>query len=512
MKMQNITASAPHFDSHLAGSCGELAVGCSDVGGQIEEVANDLSDQMQSLAHLEQLTASLEADQAQVAHATEEAKLLSAKAAENITTSAAQVNASIADIGQLTELVERLGTHVTNFAAAMDQVRVVSSGIETIAKTTNMLALNAAIEAERAGDAGRTFAVVASEVKKLASHTRAATDEIKRTVGSLSSEAEGLVREIQSGIAESHKAEAGFERIVKALSGAIDLVGLVDGQSDQIARSASLIHANSQQMRGGLRDYGVRVRASADMLAASHDKVDQLESLSNRVFHGLVAAGASAEDWAFVSYAMAKREEVVAVTESALQSGALTMAQLLDKNYRHVPGSNPERFRTSLSDWADANWRSILDEICAYDTRIMASVCVGNSHVSADHKRLADELLSAVGEVGWVADEALMDAVTAVSGSGPAYVFLLAECLAEAGRRAGLDAALATRLARATVSGSGELLHQSDLSAAVLRQNVTSPGGTTAAALGVLMAHGGFDDLLTKAVAAAVSRGRELSK
>ena len=101
-----------------------------------------------------------------------------------------------------------------------------------------------------------------------------------------------------------------------------------------------------------------------------------------------------------------------------------------------------------------------------------------------------------------------MDAVTAVSGSGPAYVFLLAEAMAQAGVAAGLPAALAARLARETVAGSGELLHRSPLDAATLRQNVTSPGGTTAAALEVLMGPGGFEPLMTKAVAAATKRGR----
>ncbi len=140
------------------------------------------------------------------------------------------------------------------------------------------------------------------------------------------------------------------------------------------------------------------------------------------------------------------------------------------------------------------------------------TVCVANRHVTSAQRALADELLSAVGEVGWVEDEALMDAVTAVSGSGPAYVFLLAECLAEAGRAAGLDAALAERLARATVSGSGELLARSDQAPAILRQNVTSPGGTTAAALSVLMSPDGLQPLMTRAVAAATARGRELAK
>jgi pyrroline-5-carboxylate reductase len=134
-----------------------------------------------------------------------------------------------------------------------------------------------------------------------------------------------------------------------------------------------------------------------------------------------------------------------------------------------------------------------------------------NARVSARQRKLASNLLAAIGTVEWVADELLMDAVTALSGSGPAYVFLLAEAMTKAGIAAGLPANLASRLARETVAGSGELLHRSDLDAATLRQNVTSPGGTTAAALEVLLGPGGFDELLIKAVAAATRRGRELA-
>lgn len=131
--------------------------------------------------------------------------------------------------------------------------------------------------------------------------------------------------------------------------------------------------------------------------------------------------------------------------------------------------------------------------------------------VNPPQRRLADALLAAAGAVEWIDDEALMDAVTAVSGSGPAYVFLLAECLARAGQKAGLPADLAARLARATVAGSGELLYRSSVEAAVLRQNVTSPGGTTAAALDVLMAPDGLDPLMERAIAAATKRSRELA-
>jgi len=140
------------------------------------------------------------------------------------------------------------------------------------------------------------------------------------------------------------------------------------------------------------------------------------------------------------------------------------------------------------------------------------TVAVAAHNVSAAQRAVADALLRAIGSVEWIEDESLMDAVTAVSGSGPAYIFLLAEELARAGVEAGLPAELATKLARETVAGSGELLHRSELASSTLRQNVTSPGGTTAAALEVLMGPDGMQQLMTRAVIAATRRSKELAK
>jgi pyrroline-5-carboxylate reductase len=139
------------------------------------------------------------------------------------------------------------------------------------------------------------------------------------------------------------------------------------------------------------------------------------------------------------------------------------------------------------------------------------TVAVANGHVSAAQRTSCDTLLRAVGEVAWVEEEPSLDAVTAVSGSGPAYVFYLAECLADAAQRVGLEPKLAHHLARSTIAGAGELLHRSPLGADVLRQNVTSPNGTTHAALEVLMADGGLAKLMREAVAAATRRSRELA-
>jgi pyrroline-5-carboxylate reductase len=139
------------------------------------------------------------------------------------------------------------------------------------------------------------------------------------------------------------------------------------------------------------------------------------------------------------------------------------------------------------------------------------SVATASATVDGGQRALCDRLLAAVGEVGWVEDEALIDAVTAVSGSGPAYVFLLIECLAKAGVAAGLPEALALQLARETVAGAGELARLSADPPATLRENVTSPNGTTRAALDVLMAPDGLELLMIRAVDAATRRSRELA-
>ncbi|NQV80797.1 MAG: pyrroline-5-carboxylate reductase [Alphaproteobacteria bacterium] len=137
-------------------------------------------------------------------------------------------------------------------------------------------------------------------------------------------------------------------------------------------------------------------------------------------------------------------------------------------------------------------------------------LCANNAATAAD-RALAETLMTAVGGVAWTADEALMDAVTAVSGSGPAYVFYMIECLAAAGVAAGLPTELAERLARDTVEGAAALSKEDGSSPTALRQNVASPGGTTAAALSVLMGAHGLQDVMTRAVLAAAARSRELA-
>jgi len=202
---------------------------------------------------------------------------------------------------------------------------------------------------------------------------------------------------------------------------------------------------------------------------------------------------------------------VVAVKPQSAPEAVASLAPFVGKDTLAVSimAGRPLRFLEQALPHGAAIVRSMPNTPAAIGRGI--TVACPNAKVTPRQRKLASDLLAAIGKVEWVSDEGLMDAVTAVSGSGPAYVFLLAEAMAQAGIAAGLPRDLAMTLARETVAGSGELLNQSPLDAATLRQNVTSPGGTTAAALALLMGQHGLADLMEQAVAAATARSRELA-
>jgi pyrroline-5-carboxylate reductase len=191
--------------------------------------------------------------------------------------------------------------------------------------------------------------------------------------------------------------------------------------------------------------------------------------------------------------------EALSTLAPQLPSSALVISIMAGRTLRFLSSTLPQ---------VTAMVRAMPNTPAAIGRGITVAV---SRQADAAQRQLAGRLLGATGAVEWVEDEALMDAVTAVSGSGPAYVFLLAEALAAAGTAVGLPAPLAQKLARETVAGSGELLHRSREDAATLRQNVTSAGGTTAAALAILMRPNGLMRLMAEAIAAATARSRELA-
>jgi methyl-accepting chemotaxis protein len=359
----------------VARDCGRVAVGCSDAAGYVADVAGRIARQLETLSGLEEVTAALEADQRRVADSTDEARLLSEQAREKLGKGAAMISGSRSQFTELTDLVTQLGARMTSFAGAMEQVRRVSTVIDTIARKTNMLALNATIEAERAGEAGRTFAVVAGEVKKLAQETRSATEQIARTVASLTNEAGTVISEINDGVMKSVVAQRGFATIDETVRDVADIVGQVDSQTDGIARSTGMIHDSVARVREGLSLFLGDARANAATLGDTSARMSAMELLSSGMFNDLVHGGFAAEDRVFVDLAVAERDRIHDITQAALDSGRLHPELLFDRNYVDVPGTDPQQHTNRMNAFADSVWRPELDRIAVSDPRIVAAAC-----------------------------------------------------------------------------------------------------------------------------------------
>ncbi len=365
----------PAAVDRVARACGEVAVGCTDAGGLVDRVAASISGQIDVLDELQAVMASLETDQRQVTDATDEARLLAENARARLTEGGRTIAASVGEFGELTALVLRLGQQISSFAAAMQQVRRTADTIDTIARTTNMLALNAAIEAERAGDAGRTFAVVAAEVKKLALDTRAATEEIGQTMDSLNREGDAFMVELQDGMARSRAAEKGLARVTEAVGEVTHLVEQVDAQAADIARATSLIHQSVCRVGDELDGFSDAARANSALLGDTRDTVKGLERQAHEMLDTIVHSGFAIADRRLVDIAVDLRDRFVAATTAALREGRLDTKSLFDTDYREIAGSNPTRFDTKLNAFADAEWRPELDRIVDMDPAIISTAC-----------------------------------------------------------------------------------------------------------------------------------------
>ena len=358
----------------VARDCGQLSMECSDVAGYVEGVAERINEHLKVLDALEEVTVRLLADQARVSDSTDEARLLSEQAKAKLEAGREAIEGTIGGFKGLTELVVQLGERMAGFASAMNQVQTVSSTIETIARKTNMLALNATIEAARAGDAGRSFAVVAAEVKKLAHDTRAATSQIASTIGELTREASAVTSEIKTGVERSRAAQAGFGQISDTVKEVTEIVSMVDRQTEGIAHSTSLIQTSVDRVKAGLSEFAGDARDNGGQLTKAQKRLSHLEMLSNNMLDTLANSGAEIDDTPMILLAQAKADEIAAVIEAAIREGRISAEAVFDTNYVPIEGTNPQQYWTPFCEFADAYVQPMLDRIMAEEKRAIATV------------------------------------------------------------------------------------------------------------------------------------------
>jgi methyl-accepting chemotaxis protein len=325
------------------------------------------------LDQLEEVTNRLLGDQARVSDSTDEARLLSEQAKTKLDAGREAIEGTIGGFKGLTELIVQLGERMAGFASAMNQVQTVSSTIETIARKTNMLALNATIEAARAGDAGRSFAVVAAEVKKLAHDTRAATSQIALTIGELTREAGAVTSEIKTGVERSRAAQLGFGAISDTVREVAEIVGMVDRQTEGIAHSTNMIQTSVDRVKAGLTDFAGDARDNGSQLMQAQKRLSHLELLSNTMLDTLANSGAEIDDTPFILKAQEVTRQIVAAIEAGIDAGEVSLEDVFDRDYQEVPGTNPVQYDTRFCDFADRHVRPVLDRIEASDPRIIGS-------------------------------------------------------------------------------------------------------------------------------------------
>jgi methyl-accepting chemotaxis protein len=373
-QLSRIAAENSAIDA-ISQNCGEVAVGCSDIAGIVSNVIASSARLRAEHDALQGTVEALEADHRLVAEASDEARLLSQQAIGRLAEGTKLMHGSLGQISGLIKLVENLGQHVSSFAAAMEQVRRSSKDIEEIAETTDILSLNAAIEAQRAGAAGRTFAVVAAEVKTLAGRARMATEEIAATVNALGGEAEQVIKRIEDSEKESTEARSSIARIEQTIGDVSDLVTDVDRQNDQITRATGKMTEHVGSVREMLGNYDLASRDNEGKLKTANGRIVSLELTASEMFDNIVKAGFSPEDIVLVERAQEYAQQVAVLTERALADGSLSTAALFDHDYQEIPGSNPKRYRNRLMDWAHQHWRPMLDGFSGSDPRVMAAAC-----------------------------------------------------------------------------------------------------------------------------------------
>jgi methyl-accepting chemotaxis protein len=373
MATQGIEQVTENAIRAVARDCGSLSMECSDVAGYVKGVSERIGEHTKVLDQLEEVTTRLMTDQARVSDSTDEARLLSEQAKAKLEAGREAIDGTIDGFKGLTELIVQLGERMAGFAAAMNQVQTVSSTIETIARKTNMLALNATIEAARAGDAGRSFAVVAAEVKKLAHDTRAATSQIASTIGQLTREAGAVTTEIKTGVERSRAAQGGFGTISETVREVSEIVGMVDRQTEGIAHSTSMIQTSVDRVKAGLTDFAADARDNGNELLNAQKRLAHLESMSNSMLDTLANSGAEIDDTPLILKAQETCRQIKLAIERAIDEGEITAEDVFDQDYQPVEGSNPVQYDVRFNDAADKHVRPILDRTLASDQRIIGS-------------------------------------------------------------------------------------------------------------------------------------------
>jgi len=375
--MQGVAASpsaSERLVDQLANRIGGLGVELADVAGNVQEVAQRVSTQSERFGHLQRTAETMVSANHDIAGASKAVQSATSAAVDEIARSRTAVETAVRHIAELIEAVGRIESRLGAVSGALTEVAKVSTSIEAIAKQTNLLALNATIEAARAGDAGRGFAVVASEVKNLAEATRQATQQIGDTVRGLDGQVGSLIGESGEASLRAKTAGQGASQIQDIIARVQDGFARVGQEIDGVAKAASSNLGHCDVVISELGQLAKGVDLSRSDLSHADERVARLLEASEGLIAVIADSGVETSDAPLIRVVIDTARRISQLFEAAIERGEITLAQLMDENYREIPGTDPKQYLTQYVDFTDRALPPIQDPIQKSDPRIVFCV------------------------------------------------------------------------------------------------------------------------------------------
>ncbi|MDM8358238.1 methyl-accepting chemotaxis protein [Pandoraea communis] len=373
--------------NEVAANAGTLGIELCDVAGNVDEIAVRIKRQAEVFQALRRAATDTSAGNQRIASAAREARDVADRASAEISASRNTADASLASIHGLVEGVSGMAGEITGLREALDHVGKVAEGISVIARQTNLLALNAAIEAARAGVAGRSFAVVASEVKSLASKTAEATQQIERTLAALGERTERLMRESNANVARANDAREGTRAIASVIETAGTALDTFDRQAGQIAEVSEVIENECTTLAAHVDEMADGVSHSAEHVESARERINGLLSVSEHLIGLIAGADVETQDTPFIRAVRRAAKQVGESFEAALAKGKISEQELFDRRYEPIPGSNPPQLMARFTRFTDETLPAIQEPLLGLNERITFCAVVDENGYLPTHNR-----------------------------------------------------------------------------------------------------------------------------
>jgi methyl-accepting chemotaxis protein len=369
----------------IADEAGKLGIEICDVAGHVEEVAARVKRQAELCGDLRETSAATMSGNHGIAVAAREAREVSRRAGAEVAGSRETVEVSLAEIRSMVEGVAAIEREIVGLRQTLSHVAEVTGGIARIARQSHLLALNAAIEAARAGVAGRSFSVVAAEVKNLAGMTAEATSKIEEAMVRLTASADVVVAESATNMRRAERVREGTQTIGAVIDTAGRAMTSFDSEVGRIADSTEAIETQCAALAERVDELAEGVAQSSENFDQARLRIGNLLSGSETVIQLIAATGAESADTRFIEVVQRTALRIGRLFEEAVARGEISDNDLFDRDYRPIPGTDPQQMTARFTDFTDRVLPPIQEPLMEFDPRVVFSAAVDDNGYLPTH-------------------------------------------------------------------------------------------------------------------------------